>query len=203
MSKDKAQGSKPKRTTTDSTRKTARTAAAASSTSKKSSSRKGVGGRPSTYTPEKAALICEELATGKSIRQICAEHKGELPDKSTIFRWLYRHPEFRDQYMHAKHLGMIAYAEEAIEIADDSEGDWIEKLDKDGNPTGQMMLDHEHVQRSRLRVDTRKWFMERLAPKTFGAKVDMNHGVQEDNPIVSLFQQIAGATLKPKESDEN
>ena len=39
--------------------------------------------------------------------------------------------------------------------------------DKDGKKT----LDHEHVQRSRLRVDTRKWAAGKLAPKRYGDKV--------------------------------
>lgn len=160
-------------------------------------------GRPSDYTDEKAALICEELATGMSIRQICAAHPDTLPDKSTIFRWMYRYPSFRDQYLHAKHLGMIAYGEDSIDIADDGSNDWIEKLDKDGNPTGQRIFDHEHVNRSRLRVDTRKWFMERLAPKNFGSKVDVNHGVQEDNPIMSLLSQVSGSTLRPTEEPDD
>ncbi len=29
-------------------------------------------------------------------------------------------------------------------------------------------LNGEHVQRSRLRVDTRKWFLSKLAPKRYG-----------------------------------
>ncbi len=52
-----------------------------------------------------------------------------------------------------------ALFDEALEIADDASGDWM--VDKDGKKT----LDHEHVQRSRLRVDTRKWAAGKLAPK--------------------------------------
>ena len=33
----------------------------------------------------------------------------------------------------------------------------------------------ESVQRSKLRVDTRKWLMSKLAPKKYGEKVDLEH----------------------------
>ncbi len=58
-----------------------------------------------------------------------------------------------------------ALFDEALEIADDASGDW--STDKDGKKT----LDHEHVQRSRLRVDTRKWAAGKLAPKRYGDKL--------------------------------
>ncbi len=58
-----------------------------------------------------------------------------------------------------------ALFDEALEIADDASGDWA--VDKDGKKT----LDHEHVQRSRLRVDTRKWAAGKLAPKRYGDKL--------------------------------
>ena len=51
------------------------------------------------------------------------------------------------------------------EIADDVSGDWF--TDKDGKKG----LDHEHVQRSRLRVDTRKWAAGKMAPKRYGDKI--------------------------------
>ncbi len=58
-----------------------------------------------------------------------------------------------------------ALFDEALEIADDVSGDWA--TDKDGKK----VLDHEHIQRSRLRVDTRKWAAGKLAPKRYGDKV--------------------------------
>ena len=36
---------------------------------------------------------------------------------------------------------------------------------------GKKALDHEHGQRSRLRVDTRKWAAGKMAPKRYGDKI--------------------------------
>ncbi len=44
------------------------------------------------------------------------------------------------------------------------------RLDKDGQAAG-WQLNGEHVQRSRLRVDTRKWILSKLAPKRYGDKL--------------------------------
>jgi hypothetical protein len=35
------------------------------------------------------------------------------------------------------------------------------------------VLDHEHVQRSRLRVDARKWLLSKLLPKQYGDRVEV------------------------------
>ena len=62
-----------------------------------------------------------------------------------------------------------ALAEETLEIADDGKNDWM--LDNDPDNPG-YKLNGEHVQRSRLRVDARKWFASKVAPKKYGEKVE-------------------------------
>ena len=163
-------------------------------------SRKGIGGRPSIYSQEITTAICARIAEGVSLRKIC-EMDG-MPAKPTVFNWLARYPEFVDQYTRAKQQGAEVMAEELLEIADDGTNDWIEKLDKDGNPIGEM-LNHEHVQRSKLRIDTRKWLLAKLQPKKYGEKIDLNHGGQEGNPVLALLQQVSGNTLKPTDDDPN
>ena len=55
-------------------------------------------GRPSRYTSELAAVICERLAEGETLRSICRDDK--MPDKATVLRWLgdKAKTDFRDQY---------------------------------------------------------------------------------------------------------
>ncbi len=122
-------------------------------------------GRPSLYTKALAAKICRRMAEGESLRAVCRD--PAMPDKATVLRWLADKDkaEFRDQYAHARDMRADALFDEALEIADDAAGDWTE----DGN--GNAVLDHEHVQRSRLRVDTRKWAAGKLAPKRYGDKI--------------------------------
>ena len=134
-------------------------------------------GRPTKYSKLLADKICCELSEGKSLRTVCLSDK--MPDKSTVFRWLREYETFRDQYETAKQEATDALAEEIQDISDDGTNDWIEidLYDKKGNVTGtKTVLNHEHVQRSRLRVDTRKWIMAKMKPKKYGDKVDVTSG---------------------------
>ncbi len=134
-------------------------------TKKKPAPKKRKKGRPSLYTDALAAKICRRLTEGETLRSVCRDKA--MPDKATVLRWLgdKTKADFRDQYAHAREMQADALVDEALEIADDASGDWA--TDKDGKK----VLHHEHVQRSRLRVDTRKWAAGKLAPKRYGDKV--------------------------------
>ena len=54
---------------------------------------------------------------------------------------------------------------EILEVARNRDGDYIKTAD------GNEVPDHEHIARSRLRVDTLKWCAARLAPKKYGDRV--------------------------------
>ena len=79
--------------------------------------------------------------------------------------WLQRHADFMQQYARAREIQAELLAEEIIEIADDSAGDVI--IDDEGRE----QTNHERVARSRLRVDARKWYASKLAPKRYGDRV--------------------------------
>ncbi|KRR21895.1 hypothetical protein [Bradyrhizobium retamae] len=121
-------------------------------------------GRPSDYSPELVAVICARMAEGVSLRSICLA--DDMPDKATVFRWLAAHKEFRDQYARAREARADAMAEEILEISDDDSDDAITDPE-----TGATRINAEFVARSRLKVDTRKWLMARMAPKVYGDKV--------------------------------
>jgi hypothetical protein len=104
--------------------------------------------RPSTYTEELAADICEKIALGNSVRAICRE--DDMPAISTVFLWLSKYPEFSEQYARAKEESAEFHADGMIEIADNAS--------------------LEEVQKARLQIDTRKWVASKLKPKKYGDK---------------------------------
>jgi hypothetical protein len=120
-------------------------------------------GRPSEFSKETVALICERMSEGEGLRKICSDL--EMPDRGTVLRWLDKHEEFRHQYARARESMMDYYAEEILEIAWDGSGDSY--VDGDGRTR----TDHEVVARSRLKVDTLKWLMSKLAPRRYGDKL--------------------------------
>jgi hypothetical protein len=124
-------------------------------------------GRPSSYTQQIAERICLELADGCSLRSICAEEWA--PETRTVLRWLYANEEFRLQYARAREQQAEMMADELLDIADDGTNDWMERQKRDGST--EIVPDHEHINRSRLRVDTRKWVASKLLAKKYGDKV--------------------------------
>lgn len=156
-------------------------------------------GRPTIYTKDLADRICAMLAEGKSMRTVC--HQDDMPGMTTVFMWLRSNVEFRKQYETAKEEAADALIEETLDIADDGRNDWMEIHDKDGDAVG-WKVNGEHVQRSRLRVDTRKWIASKLKPKKYGDKVDVNHGVQPENPLAALLSQINGTALPVVKGDK-
>ena len=114
-----------------------------------------------------------------------------MPCVKTVFNWFGSHPEFLQQYARAKEESADALAEEILDIADDGSNDWMIRHDKDGEEGWQ--LNGEHVQRSRLRVDSRKWIASKLKPKKYGDKTTTEHtgtvGITWPLPQTVLDQQ--------------
>lgn len=135
-------------------------------------------GRPSDYTPELAAVICSRIASGEKVSDICLEEI--MPATSTVYLWLSKHKEFSDQYAQAQSDRTHALAEEIIDIADNGSNDWMERNYGDDEKSS-WVTNGEALQRSRLRVDTRKWLMSKMAPKKYGDKVA--HTGDPDNPV--------------------
>ena len=136
-------------------------------------------GRPSDYTQELADQICEQLADGLSLRSVCLAE--DMPDKSTVFRWLRTHDEFRDQYERAKAESADALIDEMLDIADDGSNDWMKRSGKDEEDY--WVVNGEHVQRSRLRLDARKWIASKLKPKKYGDKTTTEVTGADGGPI--------------------
>lgn len=130
------------------------------------------GGRPTDYCQETADAICERLADGESLRTICVDEA--MPNRVTVYRWLFKHVEFSNQYAQAREYQAETMADEMTDIADDGSNDWMEKRDEDGVNIG-WRENGEAIRRSALRIDTRKWIAARLLPKKYGDKVQTDH----------------------------
>lgn len=154
-------------------------------------------GRPSTYNAEIAAEICRRLADGQTLREVCRAEG--MPPESTVRLWALDDREgFSAQYARAREIGYFSMADELLEIADDGKNDWMERQDENGGSSWQ--LNGEHIQRSRLRADTRKWMLSKALPKVFGDKVTQEHTSDPDNPV-KVIHKIERVIVRP--SDRN
>jgi hypothetical protein len=134
------------------------------------------GGRASTYTFEVGEEICRQMAEGKGLRAICSQ--PGMPARTTVLRWLEEHPSFAKRYQYAREALMDWYSEEILRIAFDDSGDLI--IDGD-----RVVAGHHVVQRARLKVDTVKWVMSKLAPKKYGDRPQ----VEEESKTISISWQ--------------
>lgn len=124
-------------------------------------------GRPTTYTEELANVICGRMSEGESLRSICRD--PEMPAISSIFVWISKDSKFSEQYKRAMEFRADALFEELFDIADDSSKDTVVNAD------GSERMNSEYVQRSRLRVDTRKWALSKMMPKKYSDKQQIEH----------------------------
>ena len=136
-------------------------------------------GRPTDYSDELAAKICHRLVEGESLRSIC--RSDGMPHISTVYRWLFAHKTFSEHYATAREDQADTLADEILDIADDSRNDWMER-EKNGKT--ETVVDLEHINRSRLRIDTRKWIASKLKPKRYGERIENIHKGDAAHPIV-------------------
>jgi hypothetical protein len=67
-------------------------------------------------------------------------------------------------------------AEEILEIADESGFD-AKIID------GKIVVDHDAINRARLRVDTRKWLMSKMTPMKYGDVIKQVHQGPDGKPL--------------------
>ena len=131
-------------------------------------------GRPTVYTPEIAERICRELTEGRSLREVC--RPDDMPHESTVRHWVVHEdperPDFVTQYTQARMAGYARMADELLEISDDGTNDFMRRQQGDDEIE---VANHEHISRSKLRVDTRKWLLSKALPKIYGDKVTQVH----------------------------
>ncbi len=99
------------------------------------------------------AAILVDIASGEPAYKAAQAHSVTM---GTFWRGKDSTPERMEKYAHAKAAGLERLAEEIMEISDD--------VDSDSN---------EAVQRARLRVDSRKWLLSKMAPRKYGDKLEL------------------------------
>lgn len=125
---------------------------------------------------KKFEAICADIETSSlGLKHIAKKHGLA---RSKVTDYIRENPEARDRYARAKEAQMDYLAEEILDIADDGSKDTLV------NDKGQKVEDKEWTNRSKLRVDSRKWLMSKLAPKKYGDKLDLTSGGEKIEPFV-------------------
>jgi hypothetical protein len=118
--------------------------------------------RPVAFTEELFVKLLDRLAQGETLVAICADQT--MPTRQSLFQKLYKDENARELYYAAREMQMEAMAEEILELSDNAENDWST------DDRGRRMANNDVIQRARLKVDTRKFIMAKMAPRRFGEK---------------------------------
>lgn len=129
--------------------------------------------RLSKRTPEVEELIIEGLTDGVPLRVLC--RREDVPSWRTVYDWMNADPSFASRVAYARDLGFEAIAEDILDIAD-------------GTPAIS-----DHVQRSKMRIDTRLKLLACWSPKRYGNKqtVDVGNKDGEALKVESNAENVA------------
>ena len=112
--------------------------------------------------------IFVKISNGSSARQAIIE--SEISN-AAFFEWLQKDTskQFTESYARACEIRAEKLTDEILQIADEANADIIGVDEKTGKP----IVNGEAINRSRLKVDARKWLAGKLAPKKYGDKIDV------------------------------
>lgn len=149
------------------------------------------GGQPSTYTAWAGETICAGLAEGNSLLSIC-EAMGISYEAAK--RWESDVPEHATNSTRARAIGCHALAEQCLAIADDAERDFVPVagFDDEGGKAPKF-FNSEHVQRSKLRIETRMRLIGKWLPKVYGDRTTL-----AGDPEAPLYAQMSDEQLAAK-----
>lgn len=141
-------------------------------------------GRPSEYTKEVADAICERIAEGIPLREICRD--DNMPAWRTVYDWKDAHPDFAARIAHARELGEEAIAQECMLIADTPQVG-TRSVSK---ASGVEITEADMIEHRRLQIDTRLKLLAKWNPRKWGDKLAV--GGAPDLPPVQSTLDVAG-----------
>ena len=104
--------------------------------------------------------IFEDISKGMSLRKAC---KNSGIPRITFYDWIDKEQRLADLYTRARQQGIETRFESIEE-------DYSEEPQRDPE-TGK--IDPAWVQLQRLKIDSKKWELSKLAPKKYGDKIDV------------------------------
>lgn len=150
-----------------------------------------MAGRPEYWTEElkknAVEIILNKISVDKLSLRKALENRDTkiLPAPVTFLEWISQDDELAKQYAYACEERAEGIFDEMFDIADDSTDDITEHDLGDGIMLSK--VNQENIQRSKLRVDTRKWALSKMNPKKYGdaSKLTLEGG---DKPIQISFE---------------
>lgn len=143
----------------------------------------------SKKTPEVIERLLTGIADGQTLRALCRE--DGMPNWRTVYDWIEADAELAARFERAREIGFDAIAEDILTNVDN------------------VVAIGEHIQRSKLQVETRLKLLAKWHPKKYGDKQTVDVGNKDGETLkvdsnvdtVALTLQLAEA-LRVKGDDK-
>lgn len=158
-------------------------------------------GRPSTFSQEVADAICERIANGTPLREICRD--DNMPAWRTVYDWMEADADFSARIARAREVGEEAIAQECLMIADTPQLGIRTTM----KPSGTETTETDMIEHRRLQIDTRLKLLAKWNPRKWGEKLAVGGAadlppVQSALDVTSLPTEILTAIMKAKDAAE-
>lgn len=119
---------------------------------------------------QRAYEVVELIAEGMSAKKACEQVEGI--SRTQFYKLILNNKELENKYARAMELRAKAMFDDLEDMASEDAND-ITTDDKGNSKTN-----HEAIQRSKLKVDTRKWVLSRMNPRKYGDRVNIDHDAE-------------------------
>jgi hypothetical protein len=158
--------------------------------------------RPTVYSFKLSEGICERITQGQTTSEVTRD--PTMPTWGVLARWRREHEDFNRRYTIARQSCCELWADEIIEIADDATNDYVTRVTANGRTM--RVFDREAFERSRLRVDSRKWTASKVLRHVYGDKSEVelrtpdgiNVKVDERNQLIDLIVRLVHPKSDPE-----
>lgn len=122
-------------------------------------------GRPTIRNEDQINDILDRLTAGEPLAAILRDEG--MPKPSTWYDWCGADEALSGRVARAREHGAASIATDCLIIADDAEGDYRM------GPQGPI-VDTDHIQRAKLRIETRLKLLRCWDPKNYGDKLEVD-----------------------------
>lgn len=145
-------------------------------------------------TKKNLEKICDQIASGKDLTTVCEELKGFVPTARSVRRAQAKDPEIHEAITRAYDAYFQVKADEIERLS-------LEGVPKEVEAEGKIAI-NSYIQNKRLRIDTLKFQLAKLAPM-LSARFDKAETKREEEAAKALsgptIQIISYGTPEPKD----
>jgi hypothetical protein len=117
----------------------------------------------------------------------------EFPNQSTIYAWIYDHPEFSKLYFDARRSQAAVLADSMLDITD-----YIPTFeDKKGNER----IDSGILGKAKLEYEVLKWHASKMAPKIYGDKQIIEQTTSENESLKAELNELRAKLAEKAKSE--